>query len=327
MKGATSSPLFKKRRVIFLEIKIFTSENAKQFADIVKDIARQTASIPDVPEGVNEAVFGCKRVNGVLTYGWYQASLVQVKPFSYYATHLDELGPILNQHYVGAIDLSKIWKVGDVMENIPLSSIAASSLGGDAQSAQNIDLVILDFNHDDKTDGSGKAAVTLGQKDLLLASGNFYSSYDVRDYAKYFDSARKTWLNSNYKSALPSELQSLIKSVNKVTGYPTNSDNSQTTKTTSEDCWLPSNWEVFGSNYSSYTSIADGTQYPYYASQSNRIKKIGKTGSNTAWWTRSGYWINLFVGKGARFVLCDSDGLQSGAFAESRDGLAPCFCL
>mgnify|MGYP003293592988 CR=1 FL=1 len=249
---------------------------------------------------------------------------VPAKPFSYYATHLDELGAVLDAHYAGEIDLSTVWSIGDTMENIPLSAINATNLGGDGQSAQNIDLVILDFNHDTlSSDTTKKAAITLGQKDSLSTSGKFYSIYNSYAYARYTNSPRRGWLNSYYKSALPSELQSLIKSVNKVTGYPTNSDNSQTTETTSEDCWLASNYEVFGSNFQGFT-VQDGTQYPYYSTQNNRIKKLGKTGSNSAWWTRSGFWRSS---NSARFVYCISTGYQNDEWGSRSYGLVPHFCL
>ena len=254
---------------------------------------------------------------------------VTVEPFSYYATHLSELGPVLDAHYAGQIDLSTLWSVGDKMENISLGAISASSLGGDSQSAQNIDLVILDFNHDTlSSDTSKKAAVTVGQLDSLATTGTFYSSYSGASYTRYTQSARRTWLNSDYYNALPSDLKSLIKPVQKSSCYSSGSTGGQQLDTTSETCWLASTYEIFGtdipSGWSSGTTAVDGTQYPYYTTQSNRIKKQGKTGSASGWWSRSGF---LSSNGYAYFVSCRSDGSQSGSLPTVSNGLAPCFAL
>ena len=246
----------------------------------------------------------------------------EIQPFSYYATHLDELGAVLQAHYNRKVDLSTVWSVGDTMTDISLSAISASP----SQSAQNIDLVILDFNHDTlSSDTSKKAAITVAQLDSLSASGQMNSNYNSYTYARYTNSPIRSYLNTNYKAALPSDLSSLIKPVNKVNAYPTNSSNNQTTETTSETCWLASNYEIFGATYGNYVTVQDGTQYPYYSTQSNRIKKLGKTGSANGWWSRSGFWYSS--DSRAFFVLCYSDGSQSSHYADRSYGLSPCFAL
>ena len=258
------------------------------------------------------------------------ASTINIEPFSYYATHLDELGIVLDAHYAGQVDITEVWSVGDKMENISLGAISASSLGSDSQSAQNIDLVILDFNHDTlSSDGTTKAAITVGQLDSLATTGKFYSSYNSASYTRYTQSARRTWLNSDYYNALPSDLKSLIKPVQKISCYSSGSGGGNQLDTTSETCWLASNREIFGqdipSSWGVGTTAVDGTQYPYYSTQSNRIKKLGKTGSAGVWWSRSGCWDTS--SSSALFVYCLSVGSRNFYYASISHGLAPCFSL
>ena len=215
------------------------------------------------------------------------------------------------------------------MTDIPLGAISASSLGNDSQSAQNIDLVILDFNHDTlSSDTSKKAALTLGQLDSLSTTGMIYSSYSGASYTRYTQSPRRTWLNSDYYNALPSDLKSLIKPVQKISCYSSGSTGGNQSETTSETCWFASNREVFGtdipSSWGQGTTAVDGTQYPYYTTQSNRIKKQGKSGSNYYWWSRSGF---LDSNGDARFVRCGTDGSQTSYLPNDSYGLAPCFSL
>ena len=252
-----------------------------------------------------------------------------VEPFSYYATHLDELGAVLQAHYDGVIDLSTVWSVGDTVTDIPLSAISASSLGSDSQNAQNIDLVILDFNHDTLTsDTSKKAAITVGQLDLLVLPGKIYSSHNSYTYSRYTQSPRRTWLNSDYYNALPSDLKSLIKPVQKKSCYSSGSAGGNQSETTSETCWLASNREIFGQDippsFDSSTTAVDGTQYSYYSTQSNRVKKLGKTGPAYSWWSRSGFLLSI---GSVYFVHCNTDGSQLYYYPSTAYGLAPCFSL
>lgn len=89
----------------------------------------------------------------------------------------------------------------------------------------------------------------------------------------------------------PADLKSLIKNVNKKTSA---GNKSSTIKTTSENLWIPSEVEVFGSTPNSYSG--EGTQYPYYKNADNRRKM-------DYWWERSPYKSDARA-----FCFVESDG-------------------
>lgn len=151
-----------------------------------------------------------------------------------------------------------------------------------------ITLVILDYYHDDLSDGSGKAAVTLGMRDLL----NDYEMYETgqTNAVSWQNSSMRTYMNTLI-AQLPSDLQSLIKTVNKKTSAGNMSSNIITTQ---DKLFLPSYIEIKPINESIY--IDEGTTYKYWQnlieefpmSNSIYIKKYNNgQGSANRYWLRS----------------------------------------
>jgi hypothetical protein len=210
----------------------------------------------------------------------------------------------------------------------------ASTGVGESQESQYVDLVIIGTNHDTISSNSKKAAFTITQKDCLTTKGYMDSSSSGYTYAKYSTSARRTWINNIYYNALPSTLQSLIKTVNKTTAEPASSSEYLTTTVVSstEKCFIPSCYEVFGTSYT-YTSnsitcgvnVSDGTQYEYYKAANNRIKYYGRNGTTFSYpWTRSGF---LGSYSDASFVRVGLDGSMNSGFASNNNGICPAFCI
>ena len=181
------------------------------------------------------------------------------------------------------------------------ATIAAASENGSAQNVYNvgdektitlstdeqITLVILGFNHDDLSDGSGKAGITIGMKNLLA------TRYDMNstniNAGGWDESQMRTSTMATLLSQLPSDLQSVIKQVNK---KATAGSESTSITTSADKLWLFAEVEVDGTTEEGYAS--EGEQYEYWQTvkdgtvAADRIKYLSNgSGSEDTWWLRS----------------------------------------
>ena len=244
----------------------------------------------------------------------------------------EEISAMLDAHYTGTIDISDYWSVGDV-RTIPLSAMSATGVG-ESQSAQNAEVVIIGLGHDDlvsPVNGNSKSAVSLQLKNSLKTVGYMYSSSNGTNCSLWDGSPRRTWCNSVFKNALPAELVNLIKTVTKKTWRYAHSSYSsyRTQQTTNDDCFLISEFEVFGTQVLSTTDYGtvgeDGTQYEYYKTTSNIIKYLGVSGTSAnAWWLRSS--IVNYIGNSIFHIVNTSGGVYY-SLANSTYGVAPGFCI
>jgi hypothetical protein len=142
-----------------------------------------------------------------------------------------------------------------------------------------VEVEIVGFNQDTLSDGSGKAAITLGLKNVISKTWKWTTS-DVK----------KTWNNcslrtsiAELKSSLPADLQAVIKPVKKT--YKSNTSSGTATYATCDDYLWAFSAREFNFNAMSYYS--EGNPYTWY--NSNISTKLKKTlyGSDTV----VGYWI------------------------------------
>lgn len=185
------------------------------------------------------------------------------------------------------------WNVGD-LKTITMNEIEHS-------------LRILDFNHDDKSDGSGKAGVS-----LELAPACYGATSADKVYMNPTNSNEGGWEMSymrqtvipEMKALLPQELQAVIKPVYKRTSRG-NQDSAIVT--TTDELWLLAECEVYSS--SPYTFPGEGTQYALYVPglSSNRIKVQGSSKKAASWWERSPTSVNS-----ERFRMVDAMGRDGG---------------
>ena len=124
--------------------------------------------------------------------------------------------------------------------------------------------------------------------------------------------------NNTFKNAVPSIISNSIKNVIKQ-NYKVYND--ATITTTSDYCFLLSETEVAGAKFISIGS-EEGTQYEYYKTSSNRIKKI--KGRNSWWWERSLYYQESTDWK---FIGVDNLCSQDYCKATGDWGISPAFCL
>lgn len=264
---------------------------------------------------------------------YYERPIV-VKPW---ATASDaEIADIVQAYYDGTLslaDIQEVWSVGDV-RTLSLSAMAATGVG-ESHRAQDVDLVILDFNHDDLTTSVGgktKALVSVQLKNCLRDASvsdtggssnteNGYMNSTNTNVGGWNSCARRTWCNSVFYNALPSLIKNSVKQVIKVNNRGGGSTSAGTS--TDDYVWLPSEYEVFA--VITKSGRQEGTQYAYYGLASENTRKLPKWNSSTvscAWWERS-----PLSGDTTYFCEVSSGGITYGYLASNGSGLAPAFCM
>lgn len=178
---------------------------------------------------------------------------------------------------------------------------------------------ILGFDHDDKSDGTGKVGITVGLKEVITTTKVMNSSYSNKSGWK--DSKMRTYLNETVHNSLPSDLQTVIKTVNKVSDN--GGMNTTTLKTTQDKLFLLSFEEVgfTSSDVDGYYVDGQGIKYEYFIDDSSRIKKC-LSGELSDWWLRSAgtYYANGFFD-----VFSNGDWIVGGA--NYARGVSPAFCI
>lgn len=176
-------------------------------------------------------------------------------------------------------------------------------------------VAIYGFNHDDLSDGSGKAKMTIGLVNCLATTYAMNSSNT--NVGGWTGSQMYQTLNEAIFGDLPEELRNLIKPVKK----KTSAGNQLTTINVSNDkLFLFSEHEIFGSK--SYSVGNEGTRYAIFATSSNRVKKLGDSGSAYYWWERSPGASNATY-----FCGVNSDGSANATNASSAYGVCFGFCI
>lgn len=289
--------------------------------DITYDNTDSGMQATDVQDAIDELSAG--KANGEGLTFFIQNGILCVstppEPLVAFSTATDaQIAGILDAYYNGEYtlaDIQEVWHVGDT-RTVSLSAMEATGVG-ESHAAQDVEIAIIDFNHDDlqtAISGKTKALITVQQVDCLDTEG--YMNSTNTNVGGWTSSARRTWCNNVFYAALPNAWQSMVKTVQKKTSAGNQSD---TINTDNDKCWFLSEIEVF--NTTSYSKTGEGSQYPYYTTTANRIKKVN--GSADAWWLRSPCGLSS-----ANFVLMSSGGsVYYNVGASYTNGLAPAFCL
>ena len=232
------------------------------------------------------------------------------------AAEWESQNPVLGAGVFGFDSTNKIIKAGDgttawktlptllstdfSFEKASWSDIAALSESGSADkyfsvgdektisltTGEQVTLVILGFDHDDLT-GGGKAGMTIGMKNLLATT--YRMNATATNEGGWDESEMRTSTMATLLSQLPSDLQGVIKQVNK----KATAGGASTSITTSADkLWLLAEVEVDGTTSAGYAD--EGEQYEYWKTvkdgtvAADRIKYLSNgSGSAHGWWLRS----------------------------------------
>ena len=267
------------------------------------------------------------------------------------AAEWESQNPVLGAGVFGYDSTNKIIKAGDgttAWKTLPIllstdfsfekaswSDIAALSESGSADkyfsvgdektisltTGEQVTLVILGFDHDDLT-GGGKAGMTIGMKNLLATK--YRMNATATNEGGWDESEMRTSTMATLLSQLPSDLQGVIKQVNK----KATAGGASTSITTSADkLWLLAEVEVDGTTSAGYAD--EGEQYEYWKTvkdgtvAADRIKYLSNgSGSASNWWWRS---PNVSGSGGFRYI--GSSGYVGNSYANDTYGVSFGFCV
>lgn len=267
------------------------------------------------------------------------------------AAEWESQNPVLGAGVFGYDSTNKIIKAGDgttawktlptllstdfSFEKASWSDIAALSESGSADkyfsvgdektisltTGEQVTLVILGFDHDDLT-GGGKAGMTIGMKNLLATT--YRMNATATNEGGWDESEMRTSTMATLLSQLPSDLQGVIKQVNK----KATAGGASTSITTSADkLWLLAEVEVDGTTSAGYAD--EGEQYEYWKTvkdgtvAADRIKYLSNgSGSANGWWLRS-----PSVSNSHAFRYITSTGYVNYGSANNSYGVSFGFCV
>ena len=176
---------------------------------------------------------------------------------------------------------------------------------------------ILGFDHDDKSDGTGKTGITVGLKEIMTTTHNMNSNN--LNGGGWEQSNIRTYLQNDILPTLPNDLQAVIKTVNKKSDI--GNKDTRTLNTTQDKLFLLSTAEVGGDSFSAYDVDDQGTQYEYFTDDVSRTKKY-LSGNSGSWWLRS-----TWIGNNTGFFDVNYNGSYGGYDAYVDDGVVFGFCI
>lgn len=166
---------------------------------------------------------------------------------------------------------------------------------------------IAGINHDDLADGSGKAGLTFEATNTALAAQRMNAT-DTNVGGWKASELRGRLNTGDLWSLLPTEVQSKVKSVTKMT----DNKGGGTPAATTDKVFLLSTTEIYGDLES------DGAQYEYYKSKGVTMSSYSGASSSSNHWTRSvepsnylgfhivesnGCWYNSGIATGTLYVF------------------------
>ena len=165
----------------------------------------------------------------------------------------------------------------------------------------------------DSTYGSSSSSACFHMNSSNTNSGGWSSSY-----------ARGT-LCPAFKSAMPSDLQAVLKTTTKYSDNTGGGSNTASYVTaTSEEVFLLAEFEVFGTR--SYANSAEKNyqaQYAWYSAGNSKVRyRHSSTGSTAYWWLRS-----VHADHSTYFCFVDTSGSAFSSNAYNSRGFAPAFCV
>lgn len=207
------------------------------------------------------------------------------------------------------------WKIGD-------------TISYQLTTGENVEMRIIGFNHDDKSDGSGRAGITLQMVNCLA------TSYEMNDTntnsGGYVQSKMNTETMPAFKLLLPQEWQNVIQPIIKKTTAGGQYSYTQA-NTHIQELFLLSLIEIYGSSAAVPSTYAnEGSVYEYWNyknTDADRIKKYDKNVDGipeTAafWWLRSAYY-----GDRQEFEIINSIGRGGAQYANSKWYVSFAFCV
>ena len=238
---------------------------------------------------------------------------------------------------VNAGTAASYWKVGDRKEVVLNGTVGHKSFSNTTTYCY-----ILGFDHNASIESNGAHALHIGFGASALSGGDYIAYCDSNfpnqvstscfnmntsqtNNGGWNSCQMKSTICPAFKNALPSDLKNNIRAVTKWQ----NNGGSTSGQSSSNEIWLLSEMEIFGSaEYSNYT--ANQLQYDFYkgvtgwSAASKKKYKDTNTSQLVHWWERS-----ALSRDGNPFCFCHvaQRGAATYSAANCSLGFAPCLCL
>lgn len=185
----------------------------------------------------------------------------------------------LEEQKAAATDIAKNGTSSAVYAKAMAAMEAGTKFSAKLTNGKTLEYRIVGINHDDLADGSGKAGLTFEATNSALGYQKMNATNT--NAGGWEKSELRGRLNTgDLWSLLPSELQSKVKAVTKMTDNQGGGKAGTPTATT-DKVFLLSATEVWGDMQS------DGTQYEYYKSNGVTTSNYSGASSGSYHWTRS----------------------------------------
>ena len=185
----------------------------------------------------------------------------------------------LDEQKAAATDIAKNGTSSVVYAKAKAAMEAGTKYSAKLTNGKTLEYRIVGINHDDLADGSGKAGLTFEATNTVLGAQRMNATQT--NAGGWEQSELRGRLNSgDLWSLLPSELQSKVKTVKKMTDNK-GGGTAGTPSATTDKVFLLSSSEVYGDLDS------DGTQYEYYKSKGVSTSSYSGASSSYYHWTRS----------------------------------------
>lgn len=269
---------------------------------------------------VEEAPVGAEVREGLAAYSWSELSAIGRQISA--ATSRND-----------ALDIARDYNLVDGQGHMlpTTKDVQIEGLG-------TVSMRLADVYHDDRSDGEGKAGLS------LVASGIAFShrmGASADNAGGWEASEMRSWLSSDVLGALDGELAPLIVAVDKHTNNAGQTNQTSAVTSTSDQLWVPSlvevvgnvsrNWYADPANSNAFNAIfnAEGSQYACFAdagvtsaSASSALALKGASGAST-WWLRTPSTAN-----NSTFRMVDGGGdAFSWGDTASDAGVCLGFCL
>lgn len=219
-------------------------------------------------------------------------------------------------------------------------AVALSGTVGNLSLSGTYYCYIIGINHNSAKEGAnrihfqfGKTAAS-GGTDICFVDSGYGSNKTSGSWFNMNNSQSNSggWNNSRmrtvicpaFKSAMPSDLQAVLKTTTKYSDNTGGSNTASYVTATSEEVFLLAEFEVFGAR--SYANSAEQnyqTQYAYYSAGNSKVKyRHSATGSTAFWWLRS-----VYADTSSAFCPVDTSGSADFNSANFSYGFAPAFCV
>ena len=211
----------------------------------------------------------------------------------------------LDEQKAAATDIAKNGTSSVVYAKAKAAMDAGTKFSTKLTNGQTLEYKIIGINHDNLADGNGKAGLTFLTTSTTISSRMNATNTNAGGWEK--SELRQKMNSGEIWKLMPSDLQSKVKSVTKLTNNVNGTDKNAAVTATSDKLFLLSYSEIVPTSYwaSSYPwTSSEGTQYEAFKGKvtnnysGNESLKIG-----SCWWERS-----VYPGTSSSFLYVNASG-------------------